>query len=152
MATDEVNRDLLKLVRTVLWDYRREAELAVLGAGLSPSAGLVLVEIARSGDGVRQGSVARQLALAEPSLVRPVDQLCVAGLVERRVDPCDRRAKTLHTTSEGKIRAAQIEDSLFELRHDVLGEIQDAQIRQAISVLERVGELTRRRRSARQSD
>ena len=56
------------------------------------------------------------LAIEGASLVRQLDQLVEAGLVERREDTIDRRAKTLHLTPAGIARRAKIEASLDAMR------------------------------------
>jgi MarR family transcriptional regulator for hemolysin len=58
----------------------------------TPSA-LPVLHIARSGGGMRQGHLAEELGVEGPSLVRILDQLCAAGLVERRDDPKDGRPR-----------------------------------------------------------
>ena len=68
-----------------------------------------VLTIARAGNGMRQGVLAEELGVEGPSLVRILDQLCLGGLVERRDDPTDKRAKTLHLTAEGQALAAVIE-------------------------------------------
>lgn len=67
--------------------------------------------------------MAEELGVEGPSLVRVLDQLCIAGLVERRDDPRDGRAKTLHLTPEGDKLAAVIEDAVREVRAHLLSGI-----------------------------
>src|SRR5271166_5769145 len=97
--------------------YRREVNRALLAHGLSDSRALPVLQIARSGGGMRQGVLAEELGLEGPSLVRLLDQLSAAGLVERRDDPSDGRAKTLHVTEAGRALAAEIEKILRDLRN-----------------------------------
>ncbi len=49
-------------------------------------------------EGIRQVTLAQMLDIPPIALVRLIDRLEEAGLVERRVDPTDRRARTLHLT------------------------------------------------------
>lgn len=124
---------LLRLARI----YRRETDKALAAHGISDARALPVLQIARLGEGVRQGVLAEELGLEGPSLVRILDQLAAAGLVERRDDPNDRRAKTLHLTDEGRAMAALVETRLDDLRSSLLAEIDDADLTGAVRVLAR---------------
>src|SRR6195952_1984774 len=89
--------------------YKAAADKAVGHIGLSQAMAWPLVMIGRQGNGVRPGVLADVLAIEGASLVRQLDQLVDAGLVERREDAVDRRAKTLHLTSAGTRARARIE-------------------------------------------
>jgi MarR family transcriptional regulator for hemolysin len=107
---------LLRLARI----YRREVNRALAEHDLSDARALPVLHIARSGGGMRQGHLAEELGVEGPSLVRILDQLCAAGLVERRDDPKDGRAKTLHLTPEGDALAVIVEDAVQGLRTKLL--------------------------------
>jgi MarR family transcriptional regulator for hemolysin len=96
--------------------YRREIDRALETYGLSDATALPILQIGRLGDGVRQGALAETLGIEGPSLVRLIDLLAAAGLVERREDPTDRRAKTLHLTAAGAARLDVIEAVLADVR------------------------------------
>jgi MarR family transcriptional regulator for hemolysin len=72
--------------------------------------------------------LADMLAIEGASLVRQLDQLVEAGLVERREDTIDRRAKTLHLTPAGTRARAKIEASLDALRLDLFQGVADADL------------------------
>jgi MarR family transcriptional regulator for hemolysin len=110
---------LLRLARI----YRRETDKALAEHGISDARALPVLHIARLGDGVRQGVLAEELGVEGPSLVRILDQLCAAGLVERRDDPKDGRAKTLHLTPEGDALAVIVEDAVQGLRTRLLATV-----------------------------
>jgi MarR family transcriptional regulator for hemolysin len=112
---------LLRLARI----YRREVNRALVEHGLSDARALPVLHIARSGGGMRQGHLAEELGVEGPSLVRILDQLCAAGLVQRRDDPKDGRAKTLHLTPEGDALAVIVEDAIQELRTRFLAKVSD---------------------------
>jgi MarR family transcriptional regulator for hemolysin len=122
---------MLKLART----YRREVNRALAAHGLSDARALPVLHIARLGEGVRQGVLAEDLGIEGPSLVRLLDQLCAAGLVERRDDPTDRRAKTLHLTGDGRALAKVIEAAVDDLRGGLLAGVSDEDLAAAIRVL-----------------
>jgi MarR family transcriptional regulator for hemolysin len=122
---------LLRLARI----YRRETDKALAEHGISDARALPVLHIARLGDGVRQGVLAEELGVEGPSLVRILDQLCAAGLVERREDPNDGRAKTLHLSAEGRELAAVIETQLDALRKGFLSGVVDADLAATLHVL-----------------
>ncbi len=86
--------------------------------------------------GSRQHGLAHSLGIEQSSLVRLLDQLAGAGLLERREDPSDRRARLLHLTSRGEAVAQQAEDILDRLRHDLLGDADANDLDAAMRVLE----------------
>ncbi|MBO0905062.1 MarR family winged helix-turn-helix transcriptional regulator [Jiella sonneratiae] len=103
--------------------------------GISEACAHPLVSIGRLGDGVRQGAVAEEVGVEGPSLVRLLDQLCESGVVERREDPQDRRAKTLWLTDRGRAAMQRIEADLVTLRARVLKDVGTADIEAALRVL-----------------
>ena len=115
--------------------YQREADRALAAHGVSAAQALPVLGIARLGEGVRQGVLADTLGVEGPSLVRILDQLCTNGLVERRDDPNDRRAKTLHLTDEGRALAAGVEAQLEALRAGFLAQASDADLAATLRVL-----------------
>lgn len=114
--------------------WRRLAEEALAAHGLSEARAAPLVWLGRLGGGVRQVTLAQHIGIEGPSLVRLLDQLEAAGLVERRDDPEDRRAKTLWLTPEGETRTRRIEQVLMELREQRLQDISDEEIAAALRV------------------
>lgn len=105
--------------------YRSAADRAVAHVGMSQAMAWPLVMIGRLGDGIRAGTLAEMLAIEGASLVRPLDQLADAGLIERREDATDRRAKGLYITETGQAARDQIERALEELRADIFGGVSD---------------------------
>jgi MarR family transcriptional regulator for hemolysin len=108
--------------------YRAAADKAVAHVGLSQAMAWPLVMIGRVGEGVRQGVLADMLGIESPSLVRPLEQLMESGFVERREDPLDRRAKTLHLTPAGTEARAQIEEALLAMRTELFQAVPDEDV------------------------
>ena len=115
--------------------YRQAIDRALSPLELSDAKALPLLLIARGAEGVRQGVLADTLGLEGPSLVRLLDQLCAANLVERRVDPTDARAKTLHLTEEGRALAARCEDVLDTVRAGFLSGVSDEDLAITLRVM-----------------
>ena len=117
-------RELVRLARL----YRREVDRCISQHGLSDARAVPVLHIARAGHSLRQGELADELGIEGPSLVRLLDQLCAAGLIERRDDPSDGRAKTLHLTRAGKEMAGVLEQVLTRLRKELLADVSDADL------------------------
>lgn len=116
--------------------YRKVVNRVLATHGLSDSQALPILFIGRLGDGVRMGVLAEHVGVEVPSLVRQIDQLCAAGLVERRDDPTDRRAKSLHLTEAGRAQASVIEGLFVELRSRMVKEIGDDDLAATLKVLQ----------------
>ena len=59
-------------------------------------------------EGSSQQALADALGIHRSAMVALVDDLEQRGLAERRRDPADRRAYTLHLTAEGRARLAEL--------------------------------------------
>ena len=64
--------------------------------------------------------------------MRLLDQLCTAGLVVRKEDPTDRRAKILSLTQAGRQTVAQMEAELNELREQVFADVDTADLEASV--------------------
>jgi MarR family transcriptional regulator for hemolysin len=125
---------LIVLQRT----YRAVADKALADYGLSQATAWPVIFTGRLGDGVRQGVLADAMDVEGPSLVRVLDQLVAAGLIERREDPQDRRAKTLHLTPAGHALRERIERVLRGLRRQVFAGIDEADLDACLRVFESI--------------
>ncbi|ANN67492.1 MarR family winged helix-turn-helix transcriptional regulator [Bordetella bronchialis] len=118
--------------------YRAAADKALADYGLSQATAWPVIWVGRLGDGVRQGVLAEAMGVEGPSLVRVVDQLETAGLIERREDPLDRRAKTLHLTRSGHALRERVEEMLVRLRRQVFQGVDAADAEACIRVFESI--------------
>jgi len=128
-------QELIMLLNTVSRAYRKAVNSVLSTRGLSDSQALPVLFISRLGDGVRLGVLAEHVGVEVPSLIRQIDQLCAAGLVERRDDPSDRRAKTLHLTEAGRNQAVIIEALFLEVRSRMLKKVGDGDLATTLKVL-----------------
>lgn len=103
--------------------------------GLSQATAWPAVMIGRMGNHVRPGELAETLGLDPSSLVRIIDQLVNAGIVERLEDPQDRRAKILNLTEAGKKIIAQVEKALISFRGELLKDVPVSDIQTCVRVL-----------------
>ncbi len=114
--------------------YRRAANVVTEAYGLSDATGLPLLLIGRHDGEPRQNAIADAVGIEGASLVRLLDQLCAAGLVIRKEDPTDRRAKVLSLTPEGRAVVAKMEADLEDLRAAIFGEVDTADIEASLRV------------------
>lgn len=114
--------------------YRASADKAVAHVGVSQTLAYPIVMLGRMSGDVRQGMLAEAMGIEGPSLVRSVDQLVEAGLIERREDPADRRAKTLHLTEAGKAACAPIEAALTLMRASLFEGVSDEDVAACLRV------------------
>jgi DNA-binding MarR family transcriptional regulator len=82
--------DLARLLRKRFEQVARSRQLAV-----SRAQAAVIIHLARN-EGINQVSLAQLMELEPITLVRLLDRLQAAGLIERRPDPHDRRARRLY--------------------------------------------------------
>jgi MarR family transcriptional regulator for hemolysin len=128
-------QDLIMLLNFVSRAYRKVVNRVLAAHGLSDSQALPILLLSRLGDGVRTGVLAEHVGVEVPSLVRQVDQLCTAGLMERRDDPADRRAKMLYLTEAGRAQAAVIETLFLDVRSRLLWHIKDEDLKITLTAL-----------------
>ena len=100
--------DVARLLRT--FADQRAGEF-----GITRAQWAVLARVERS-EGLKQCELADVLDLQPITLTRLIDSLCENGLIERRADPDDRRAKRLHLTPA----ARPVLDQLFQLGKDMM--------------------------------
>lgn len=91
----------VKLVRLGL-KWRRLLDEELQSLGLTDATWRPLFHLGRLGDGLRQVALADAMAIQGSSLVRLLDNLERDGLIERREDPLDRRAKIIVMTPAGR--------------------------------------------------
>jgi MarR family transcriptional regulator for hemolysin len=115
------------------WQKAAGAALARFGVSLSVAAPVLVV--ARLGDGVQQKVVAYEAGIDSAAVVRSVDLLERDGLLLRKPDPIDRRAKTLHLTPKGRALARKLDKVIEKLRDELLANISPADGAAAVRVL-----------------
>jgi MarR family transcriptional regulator, transcriptional regulator for hemolysin len=95
-----------------------DRRISEAGLGLTPGDGRTLAYVARMGV-VRQNVLAERIGVEAMTLSTSLDRLEASGLVLRRPDPADRRAKLVHLTDAGEEVLARIQPISASLRKDV---------------------------------
>jgi len=97
MPFNTASRDLAFLLHDVGRLLRTRADQAVSDLGMTRAQWAVLARVEKC-QGLKQSELADILDLQPISLTRLIDRLCDSGLMERRSDASDRRAKRLFLT------------------------------------------------------
>ena len=129
------------LVAQTARQWRRAVDRALEPFGLTEATWLPLLHLARARRPMRQKDLAASLALDNSSVVRLLDALEAAGLVSRRADVADRRAKDIAVTAQGAAIVAQVESVARRLRKRLLADISEADLVAATRVLDHIGRL-----------
>ena len=113
-------RESARLIRRRFIQRSREA-----GLPLNQSEAATLLQAARE-PGLHQITLARTLDIEPIALVRLLDSLERAGLIERRALKSDRRVWTIWPTEEARPVVAQIEAIRKQVHEDALSNLSQA--------------------------
>jgi len=110
------------------WRHEQDASLAE--SGLSDATWAPLVHLSEGGDGQSQKHLAARLGIDASSLVRLLDILERQGLIERRPDEKDGRARLIYLTPAGEARVSHIRTLLWQVEERLLADLsrEDAQV------------------------
>jgi DNA-binding MarR family transcriptional regulator len=101
---------------------RKRFEQKARALGLTRAQWQVLATLARN-QGLHQGALADILEIEPITLVRILDRLQAAGLVERRLHATDRRLRLLHLTAAAHPILAQIQELGRQTREEAFAGI-----------------------------
>jgi len=97
MLPRSLNREFAIALKDVARMIRTYADQQGNEFGVTYAQWVVLARLDRF-EGLKQSELAEMLDLQPITLTRLVDRLCDSGMIERRADPNDRRAKRLFLT------------------------------------------------------
>ena len=114
---------------------RFEVRAAEIPLNLAQAKALVRLE---KNEGVSQARLA-ELAEVDPmTMVRILDRMEAEGLLERRPDPADRRARCLYLTAKAKPILSEIWRLSDEIRAEIFAGVSQAEREQFMTVLQRL--------------
>jgi MarR family transcriptional regulator, transcriptional regulator for hemolysin len=134
---DDRQRNFGFLLKEVSRRYvnRFEVRAAEIPVNLAQAKALVRLE---KNEGVSQARLA-ELAEVDPmTMVRILDRMEAEGLLERRPDPADRRARCLYLTAKAKPILSEIWRLSDEIRAEVFAGVSKVEREQFMTVLERL--------------
>jgi MarR family transcriptional regulator, transcriptional regulator for hemolysin len=137
------NREFAFLLNDVARLLRTYADHQAAQFGITRAQWVVLVRVDRS-EGLIQSELAEVLDLQPITLTRLLDKLCDSGLIERRPDPADRRAKRLFLTPAARPLLERLSALGEETMANTLAGVGDESVRGMISKLGLVKENLRR--------
>jgi DNA-binding MarR family transcriptional regulator len=100
--------DLLVLLYDVARMIRRRADQMARLSGTTRAQWLVIARLSRH-PGISQSELASMVEVEPITVARLIDRLEARGLVERRLDPADRRLRRLHLTPKAQPLLEEIE-------------------------------------------
>jgi MarR family transcriptional regulator for hemolysin len=133
------NREILFVISDVGRLLRTYADHKARHFGMTRAQWAVLLRLERH-EGLKQSDLADLLDVQPITLTRLVDRLCDSGLIERRPDPNDRRAKRLYLTPAARPLLDHIETQVEELGETVLAGIDRGSGSTLLAQLERARE------------
>ncbi len=148
MVNEDIRASFGSLVSQTTRRWRRAVDRQLHPFGLTEATWLPLLRVARAPTPLRQKDLASSLSLDGSSIVRILDALETGGLIERREEDGDRRAKSVVLTPAGRETVRRVEWAAREVRDHALAAISDADLRTTTRVLEHVARLLEDREGA----
>ncbi|MAC80771.1 MAG: transcriptional regulator [Rhodobacteraceae bacterium] len=118
------------------WRQSLDAHLAQ--AGQTGATWVPLVHLQETGGGISQKQLARLVGVDGSSLVRVLDINEREGLIERRRDEHDGRARLIFLTAKGRQRVAEIRAELFKVEEAILADLSDDDLTCMIAQFDRI--------------
>lgn len=116
--------------------WRRAVDQRLQPFGLTEATWLPLIRLARARMPMRQKDLAASLSLDGSSVVRLLDNLEKAALIERHEDDSDRRAKAIVLTRQGKAIVERVEKVARQVREQTLGALPPHEVEATMRVLD----------------
>ena len=146
-----INREFGFILNDVARLLRTYADYKAAQFGITRAQWAVLVRLERS-EGLNQTELADMLDLQPITLTRLLDKLSDSGLIERRPDPGDRRAKRLFLTPAARPLLKRPAELGEETMTSTLAGIDPESIEKMVSQLALVKENLRRLIQQRHAD
>ena len=118
------------------WRLKLDERLKPMG--LSQAKWRTLMHLSVAPGPLTQAEIAAHLGIEEPTLVTLLHRLEGDRWVARKTASHDRRCKTVHLARRGQRVIAQISAAAFKLRHELLDDIPESELRSCIRVLNRI--------------
>jgi DNA-binding MarR family transcriptional regulator len=115
----------------------RRFHQALAPLGIDPRHFLLLRFVARD-EGQSQQALGEMMRIPPSRMVAIIDQLEERGLLERRANPNDRRARALHVTRAGREMMARAMQVGIEHERSLGTSLSDAERRELVALLQKV--------------
>jgi MarR family transcriptional regulator for hemolysin len=137
---DDISQEYLLLMQNTRKAFTAKADKALEKAGLSLATGMCFFALDRLGDGARQVTLAEDMGVAAPTLVRQLDILEENGWITRRGAKGDRRAKLVYLTKDGQVVLTKVNKIIRDLTRNMMAGIPVSDIEKAIEVFAKIVE------------
>lgn len=124
-AVEETSIDFGQALGSILRSYLDNARDAIDGLPGGPR-GYQVMSVANGDECSNQATIATRLGIDRTVMTYLVDDLEKAGLVTRRPDPADRRARQVVLTAKGNKAFAAASDRIAQVERTVLGSLSDS--------------------------
>jgi MarR family transcriptional regulator, transcriptional regulator for hemolysin len=139
MLPRSLNREFAFTLNDVARMLRTYADHKASQFGITRAQWVVLARLDRF-EGLKQAELAEMLDLQPITLTRLLDRLSECGLIERRPDLNDRRAKLLYLTAKAKPLLEQLGDLGEELMTTALAGVEREHVEMMVTKLATVKE------------
>src|SRR5262252_8633613 len=143
MSAPSQSRELAFAISDVARLLRTHADQKAAQFGMTRAKWAVLARLDRF-EGLKQNELAEMLDLQPISLTRLLDGLADNGLIERRPDPDDRRAKRLYLTPAARPLLERLTDLGEDLMAEALAGLDRADVAKLLGRLTTVKENLRK--------
>ena len=118
--------------------WRRVLDGHLSEVGLTDATWVPLLYLKETGGGITQKELAQLVGVDGSSLVRVIDILVRQGLVERRRDEADGRARLIHLTPRGLSRVDAIRNLLGQAERLLLADLSDEDIANTLAQFDQI--------------
>jgi MarR family transcriptional regulator, transcriptional regulator for hemolysin len=134
MLPRSLNREFAFTLNDVARMLKTYADHKASQFGVTRAQWAVLVRLDRF-EGLKQSELAEMLDLQPITLTRLLDRLCNNGLIERRSDPNDRRAKRLFLTAAARPLLERLGDLGEDMMNTALNGVSRESVEQIVAQL-----------------
>ncbi|HEY2527009.1 MAG TPA: MarR family transcriptional regulator [Xanthobacteraceae bacterium] len=134
MLPRSLHREFAFSINDVARMLRTYADYKASQFGITRAQWVLLARLDRF-EGLKQSELAEMLDLQPISVTRLLDRLCDSGLIERRSDPSDRRAKRLYLTPAARPLLERLGDLGEELMATALAGVTRESVEQMVAQL-----------------
>lgn len=118
------------------------AKVAAAGFDLTPVQFAALA-VAADHPGIDQASLANRIAYDRATIGGVTGRLCEKGLLKRRINPKDKRARLLELTSEGRRVLTLITPVVHEVQHEILAALSETERAGFMAILHKLTDAAR---------
>ncbi|HEU0102966.1 MAG TPA: MarR family transcriptional regulator [Mycobacteriales bacterium] len=137
-SCDPAAGDLALLVHRAAHSLRTVLDRACRDQGLTDGRDWLVLTVLSDGAPRTQLDLARLLGIDKTTLTAVLDRLDRLGMVVRRADPADRRARIPEATEAGRATWAAVSRARDEVERSLLGDVPPEQLQQLRSALVRL--------------